>query len=267
MIGAMAFGQAGPSFVAFGVARGAAPRVYEVIDRVSEIDPLGTDGVVPASIEGNISFVSVDFNYRSREVEGGEPVLKKLSLDVASGTTHAFVGPSGCGKTSTISLIERFYDIKSGRVTVDGVDVRDLNVRWLRSQIGYVGQMPTLFHATIRENIAYGASMEENGDNTGRSSGIHALRIRELPDEDIVAAAKLANAHNFISKLPNGYDTILGERGAMLSGGQKQRICIARAVVRNPKILLLDEATSALDAQVCFKVELSQNLYVSTYLW
>jgi ATP-binding cassette, subfamily B (MDR/TAP), member 1 len=252
LIGAMCLGQSAPSFVAFGVARGAASRIYDIIDRKSAIDPLADDGVVPASIKGDVAFEDVFFNYHSREVEGGAPVLKNLSLKISSGTTHALVGPSGCGKSSTMGLIERFYDTTSGRVTVDGTDVRNLNVRWLRSQMGYVGQMPTLFHATIRDNIAYGAGMEEMVQGTVRMGAIPDLRMRDVTDGQIVAAAKLANAHRFITKLPDGYNTILGERGAMLSGGQKQRICIARAIVGDPKILLLDEATSALDAQVCF---------------
>jgi ATP-binding cassette, subfamily B (MDR/TAP), member 1 len=237
----MALGQSAPSFIAFGVARGSAPRIYEIIDRKSAIDPLADNGIVPASINGDIKFESVDFNYHSRAIEGGAPVLKNLSLTIDSGTTHALVGASGCGKSSAMGLIERFYDVNAGRVTVDGVDVRELNVRWLRSQLGYVGQTPTLFHATIRENIAHGAVMSGTDDK---------LRRSDLTDDEIIAAAKLANAHKFISRLPDSYDTLLGERGAMLSGGQKQRICIARAIVRDPKILLLDEATSALDAQV-----------------
>jgi ATP-binding cassette, subfamily B (MDR/TAP), member 1 len=241
----MSLGQAAPSFMAFGAARGAAPRIYEIIDRKSAIDPLADEGVIPFTISGNIAFEAVGFNYHSRAIEGGAPVLKNLSLLIGSGTTHALVGPSGCGKSSTMGLLERFYDVNAGRVTLDGVDVRELNVRWLRSQMGYVGQMPTLFHATIRENIAYGAAMVSvKGE----------LRLAELTDDEIIAAAKLANAHMFISKLPEGYNTLLGERGAMLSGGQKQRICIARAIVRDPKILLLDEATSALDAQVRCRV-------------
>jgi ATP-binding cassette, subfamily B (MDR/TAP), member 1 len=199
-------------------------------------------------VEGRISFRDVDFNYKSREIEGGAPVLNNLNLDILPGKTHALVGPSGCGKSSTIGLVERFYDPKNGAVLLDGVDLRDLNVRWLRSQIGHVGQMPTLFRATISENIAFGAAVDFCANVYG--TGIDgSCKRREVSDEEVVAAAKLANAHSFITKLPEGYGTVLGERGALLSGGQKQRICIARAVVRNPKILLLDEATSALDAQ------------------
>lgn len=250
LIGAMSLGQAAPSFSAFGVARGAAPRVYEIIDRQSPIDPLSDEGVIPDSIKGDLAFEDVEFTYKSRQSEGVPAVLSNLSLKVNVGTTHALVGHSGCGKSSTMGLIERFYDVQSGRVTLDGLDIRTLNVQWLRSQMGYVGQMPILFRATIRDNIAFGAAMELEKEAADKGGGErYVLRRKPVSDNEIIEAAKLANAHNFIKKLPEGYDTLIGERGAMLSGGQKQRICIARAIVRNPKILLLDEATSALDAQ------------------
>jgi ATP-binding cassette, subfamily B (MDR/TAP), member 1 len=247
----MGLGQAAPSFSAFAAARGAAPRVYQVIDRQSSIDPLSDEGEVLSAVRGDIAFDGVTFNYKSRADDGGEPVLKNLSLKIAAGSTHALVGPSGCGKSSTMGLIERFYDANEGRVTLDGVPIRDLNVRWLRAQMGYVGQMPTLFRASIRDNIAYGAAMEvlANEGKDVSAQGFGGLKRRDVTEEEIIAAAKLANAHSFIMKLPEKYDTLLGERGALLSGGQKQRICIARAVVRNPRILLLDEATSALDSQ------------------
>jgi len=144
--------------------------------------------------------------------------------------TVALVGENGCGKSTIIALLERFYDPDSGMVTLDGVDIKGLKVSWLRRQMGLVSQEPVLFNDTIRANIAYG----KQGDAT---------------EEEIVAAAKAANAHRFISALPEGYGTRAGERGAQLSGGQKQRVAIARAVLRDPRILLLDEATSALDAE------------------
>jgi ATP-binding cassette, subfamily B (MDR/TAP), member 1 len=240
-VAAMSLGQAGPSFTAFNVARGAAPRIYEVIDHQSDIDALSANGAVPAGkVRGEIAFNDVTFNYKSRADEGAEPILRSLNLTIIPGTTHALVGSSGCGKSSTMGLIERFYSPQAGTITLDGMDISMLNISWLRAQMGYVGQTPTLFRATVRENIAFGAAVDFAEDDGMR---------QEVTEEQVVAAAKLANAHNFISKLPDGYNTKVGERGALLSGGQKQRICIARAVVRNPSILLLDEATSALDSQ------------------
>ena len=143
------------------------------------------------------------------------------------GQTLALVGPSGCGKSTVIQLLQRFYDPNAGQILIDGRDMRDYNLKWLREQIGIVSQEPNLFATTIAENIRYG---------------------REgVTREEIEAAAKAANAHDFITSLPDKYETLVGSRGTQMSGGQKQRIAIARALVRDPKILLLDEATSALD--------------------
>jgi ATP-binding cassette subfamily B (MDR/TAP) protein 1 len=144
--------------------------------------------------------------------------------------TVALVGESGSGKSTVISLLERYYDPDSGRVLLDGVDIKTFRLSWLRQQMGLVGQEPILFNESIRANIAYG-------------------KEEDATEDEIIAAANAANAHSFISSLPNGYDTSVGERGTQLSGGQKQRIAIARAMLKNPKILLLDEATSALDAE------------------
>jgi ATP-binding cassette subfamily B (MDR/TAP) protein 1 len=144
--------------------------------------------------------------------------------------TTALVGESGSGKSTAIALLERFYDPDFGNIFLDGVDLRNLKVSWLRLQVGLVGQEPVLFNDTIRANIAYG-------------------KQGEASEEDIAAAAEAANAHQFISALPDGYNTIVGERGIQLSGGQKQRVAIARAIVKDPRVLLLDEATSALDAE------------------
>ncbi|KAG1250158.1 hypothetical protein G6F68_012949 [Rhizopus microsporus] len=157
-------------------------------------------------------------------------ILEDLSLTVKPGMTVAFVGPSGSGKSTSIQLIQRFYDPISGQVTLDGHDLKTLNVKWLRQQIGIVSQEPVLFNMSIRQNLLMGT-------------------LKDVSDEKIIEACKEANCHLFISQLPHGYDTIVGDHGGMLSGGQKQRIAIARAILKNPKILLLDEATSALDTQ------------------
>lgn len=254
IIACVSIGQAAPSFQAFSAAQGAAPRIFDIIERQSRIDPLNEEeGEVISNFKGHISFSNVDFKYKrfvkddDGDVQEDRPyVLQNFSVEAPPGTSHALVGPSGCGKSTTVRLIERFYDIDHGSLTLDGVDVRSLNVRWLRSQIGYVGQMPTLFMLSIRDNIALGAPMELVSDE---KSGKKVWQRKLLSDDEIIDAAKMANAHGFIMKLPEKYDTLLGERGALLSGGQKQRICIARALVRNPKILILDESTAALDAQ------------------
>ena len=143
----------------------------------------------------------------------------------------ALVGPSGCGKSTVIQLIQRFYDLNSGMITLENHDIQALNVPWVRSKLSIVSQEPVLFNRTLAENISY-------GDNT-----------KDITMEDIIAAARKANIHQFISNLPQGYETLVGEKGTQLSGGQKQRIAIARALVRNPSILLLDEATSSLDVE------------------
>jgi ATP-binding cassette subfamily B (MDR/TAP) protein 1 len=157
-------------------------------------------------------------------------MMQNLTLVVLSLQTVALVGESGSGKSTVIALLERFYDPDSGSIFLDDIDLQTLNVSWLRQQVGLVSQEPVLFNDTIRANIAYG-------------------RQGEASEEEIIAAAEAANAHGFISALPDGYNTIVGERGIQLSGGQKQRIAIARAIIKNPKVLLLDEATSALDVE------------------
>ncbi|KAH8393395.1 hypothetical protein KR215_008311 [Drosophila sulfurigaster] len=224
IMGAQNLGFSSPHVDSFGVALGAARNLFKIIDRVSEIDPMSDIGSKPDSITGRLRFEDIHFRYPSRpDIE----ILKGLTVDVEPGQTVAFVGASGCGKSTVIQLMQRFYDPEQGQVKLDGRDLRSLNVAWLRSQIGVVGQEPVLFATTIGENIRYGNP--------------------QATQQDIERAARNANCHEFISKLPKGYDTKVGERGAQMSGGQKQRIAIARALVRNPKILLLDEATSALD--------------------
>ncbi|XP_038210088.1 ATP-dependent translocase ABCB1-like [Zerene cesonia] len=225
-------GMVGSLMNSFGSARGAGAQIFQTIDTQPIINPLLDRGIKPKTFEAHVELRNVVFHYPSRpEV----PVLKGVSLTVQRGQSAALVGHSGCGKSTIIQLISRYYDAIEGSVLLDGHNVQDLSVRWLRAQIGLVWQEPVLFSATIRTNIRYGRE--------------------EATDEDIENAAKQAYAHEFITKLPYGYDTYVGERGASLSGGQKQRIAIARALVRNPHILLLDEATSALDTSSEAKVQ------------
>jgi ATP-binding cassette subfamily B (MDR/TAP) protein 1 len=190
------------------------------------INSSSQQGKKPSTIEGNIEFRNVSFAYPTRNES---LVFDGFSLSVAAGQTVALVGASGCGKSTLVSLIERFYDPTSGSITIDGIDLRELNVRWLRDQIGLVSQEPVLFARSVGENIAYGSP--------GAS--------REQTEE----AAKLANARDFITSFPDGYSTHVGDLGSQLSGGQKQRIAISRAILKRAKILLLDEATSALDSE------------------
>ncbi|XP_063290789.1 ATP-dependent translocase ABCB1-like [Pelobates fuscus] len=226
LIGTFSLGQAAPNVESISNARGAAYEVYKIINQYRPIDSSSEDGHKPDRLIGQIEFKNIHFTYPSRPES---QILKGLNLKVEAGKTIALVGSSGCGKSTTIQLLQRFYDPQVGEVTVDGHDIRTLNVKWLRENIGVVSQEPILFGTTIKENIRYGREC--------------------VTDEEIIQATKEANAYDFISKLPDTFDTMVGERGAQLSGGQKQRIAIARALVRNPKILLLDEATSALDTQ------------------
>lgn len=197
-------------------------RFLDVMETEPEIED-APDASELANVHGHVCYEDVSFHYSDDDT----PVLSHVSFEIPAGKSIALVGPSGSGKTTICSLLPRFYDVTGGRITIDGQDVRTLTLKSLRSQIGMVQQDVYLFCGTIRENIAYGkpgASMEE-----------------------IIAAAKRANIHDFIEELPDGYDTYVGERGARLSGGQKQRISIARVFLKNPPILILDEATSALD--------------------
>ena len=226
LIGGFQIGQSAPYAEAFATARSAAAKIYKVIDRVPDIDSSSKEGKKPTALEGVIRFENVFFNYPSRK---DVKILQGFNIEIPKGKTVALVGSSGCGKSTCIQLVQRFYDPESGRVTIDGHDIKELNIGWLRDHIGVVGQEPVLFDLTIKENIRLG--------NESAS------------DEDIEKACKQANAFNFIDKLPKGLDTMVGEGGTQMSGGQKQRIAIARALVRNPQILLLDEATSALDTE------------------
>uniref|UniRef100_A0A8C5IKI1 Bile salt export pump n=1 Tax=Junco hyemalis TaxID=40217 RepID=A0A8C5IKI1_JUNHY len=224
LVGALNLGQASPCLEAFATGRGAATNIFETIDKKPTIDCMSEDGYKLDKVRGEIEFHNVTFNYPSRP---DIKTLDNLNMVIKAGETTAFVGSSGAGKSTTIQLIQRFYDPTDGMITLDGHDIRSLNIQWLRSQIGVVEQEPVLFATTIAENIRYGRD--------------------EATMEDIIQAAKQANAYNFIMDLPQKFDTHVGEGGSQMSGGQKQRIAIARALVRNPKILLLDMATSALD--------------------
>lgn len=208
-------------------AKGAAASIFAILDRESKIDPSDESGMTLESVKGEIELQHVSFRYPSRpDVQ----IFRDLSLMIRSGKTVALVGESGSGKSTVISLLQRFYDPDSGHITLDGIEIQKFQVKWLRRQMGLVSQEPVLFNDTIRANIAYG----KEGNAT---------------EAEIIEAAKLANAHKFISGLQQGYETIVGERGIQLSGGQKQRVAIARAMIKGPKVLLLDEATSALDAE------------------
>jgi ATP-binding cassette subfamily B protein len=201
----------------------SAHRVFEVLDTEAEI----RDVAAPVRLEpvhGRVTFEHVTFGY-----DGVRQVLRGVSFDVVPGELIGLVGPSGGGKTTIVNLIARFYDVTGGAIRVDGVDIRRLDTGHFRRQIGMVLQDPYLFHGTVLENIRYG--------------------LPEAPLGQVVAAAQAANAHDFITKLQHGYDTMVGERGHTLSGGERQRVSIARAILHDPRILILDEATSSVDTE------------------
>eukprot|EP00928_Gymnodinium_smaydae_P082446 TRINITY_DN65791_c0_g1_i1.p1 TRINITY_DN65791_c0_g1~~TRINITY_DN65791_c0_g1_i1.p1 ORF type:complete len:674 (-),score=152.73 TRINITY_DN65791_c0_g1_i1:89-2110(-) len=213
-------------------AKGASRRTFQLIDRVPRVPTCG--GETRPRMQGVIEFQKVNFEYPSRK---DVPVLRDFSLLIPENETVAFVGSSGAGKSTILALIQRFYDVSSGRILIDGLPLETLDPSWVRRNFAYVQQEPTLFGATIAQNIAYGYAVREGNPD--------AVPSREALEN----VAKLSNAHDFITSFPEGYDTVVGERGVRLSGGQKQRIAIARALMMDPRVLLLDEATSALDAE------------------
>ena len=208
----------------------SAQRLFEVIDAQSEVVEK-PDAIELQHVEGSVRFEHVSFRY----IGGEQDVIKDLSFEVKPNQTVAILGQTGSGKSTIINLIPRFYDVTEGAVLIDGHDVRDLTLASLRKFIGIVLQETTLFSGTIRENIAYGRP--------------------EAGDEEIIAVAKAAQAHEFITELPDGYQTVIGERGVGLSGGQKQRIAIARALLLNPRILIMDDSTSSVDAETEYRIQ------------
>ena len=205
-------------------ALASADRVTELLEEVPEVDDAEKAVALPLPIKGGITLQDVRFGYIP-----GETILNSVNLDIAPRSTVALVGPTGVGKTTLAGLIPRFYDVDGGRICIDGIDIRRLSLDSLRAQISIVLQDVFLFHGTVRDNILFGRA--------------------DAAQEEVIAAAHVANAHDFISQLPQGYDTIIGERGVKLSGGQKQRLSIARAVLKDAPILILDEATSSVDTE------------------
>ena len=255
IMGSMALGQLAPPLISFIAAKAAIRSVLDVVNRKPLIDGLSSEGDTPETRpQGAIEIKDVNFSYPSRP---NITVCKDYKLRIEPGESVALVGVSGCGKSTIINLLLRFYDPQSGVVSLDGHDIKKLNIRWLRNQIGYVGQEPILFAGTVADNISYGLPPELLGETVqlsvrGEEDPAATAAAAKLSKEElrarVVAAAKLANAHDFISEFPQDYDTDVGSNGAAMSGGQKQRIAIARALIKKPSVLLLDEATSALDA-------------------
>jgi ATP-binding cassette subfamily B protein len=211
-------------------ATASGERIFQVIDEPEEIRDRPGATELPHG-EGRVRFERVRFGY-----DPERPVLRGIDLELSPGSTVALIGHTGSGKTTLASLVPRFYDVADGRVTIDGVDVRDVTLASLRREIGVISQDPFLFSATVRENIAFGAV--------------------DATDEQVEAAAHAAQAHEFIERLPDGYDTVIGERGITLSGGQRQRLAIARALVIDPRILVLDDATASVDATTEARIRL-----------
>ena len=211
----------GETFDQYQRAMASTNRVMDLLDTPIAI-PTGNFALPLDTVRGELEFKNVTFAYKDRS-----PVIKNLSLHIPAGKTIAIVGSTGSGKSTLVKLLLRLYEVRLGIITLDGIDIQNLNLRDLRRCIGLVSQDVFLFHGTVGENVAYGSF--------------------DATEQEIIRAAKIAEAHEFIMRLPQGYETIVGERGQKLSGGQRQRIAIARAVLKNPPILILDEATSAVD--------------------
>lgn len=225
-VGGLALGAGLSNVKYFSEASSAGERIVEMINRVPKIDLENMEGETLGNVRGEVEFRHVEFAYPSRPES---MIFRDFCLKIPAGKTVALVGGSGSGKSTVIALLQRFYDPLGGEILVDGIAVDKLQLKWLRSQMGLVSQEPALFATTIKENILFGKE--------------------DATINEVVEAAKASNAHNFISHLPQEYDTQVGERGVQMSGGQKQRIAIARAIIKAPRILLLDEATSALDSE------------------
>lgn len=208
----------------------SATRIFEIIDAKSDVTNK-PDAIEMPAIQGHVEFKDVTFRY----FKSGDPVLENVSFEAKPGQTIALLGATGSGKTTIINLIPRFYDVSEGALLIDGYDIRDVTLDSLRSQIGIVLQETNLFSGTIRDNIAFGRS--------------------DASEEEVIAAAKAAAAHDFIVTFPDGYNTDVGERGATLSGGQKQRIAIARALLLNPRLLILDDSTSSVDLMTEYRIQ------------
>ena len=211
-------------------ATASGERIFQILDEPEEISDRPGAATLPAG-PGRVRFEDVTFAFQP-----GRPVLFGIDLELEPGKTVALIGHTGAGKTSLASLIPRFYDVETGRVTIDGADVRDVSLTSLRREIGIIAQDPFLFSASVRENLTFGRP--------------------EATDEEVREAARLAQAHEFIERLPDGYETVIGERGVTLSGGQRQRLAIARALVVDPRILILDDATASVDASTEARIKL-----------